>query len=189
MVTATQVDVAQGRATVSAAATWLVGLRESMFAVGNAELGPFFRQVDDLSRQVEAAQVAILSEALSRGVVAGSDCPTATAWVIQWAPSFRAGGAAQLVTVGCWANPTYSDSKFPAKPAKIPSTTAAMARRGVARASNAASSPGNRPDSDVLTSNSPSPVPSSPLPSSIEGLPVNRTTRALFAVWSRPQTA
>jgi Domain of unknown function (DUF222) len=37
--------------------------------------------------------------ALSRGVVAGSDCPTATAWVIQWAPSFRAGGAAQLVTV------------------------------------------------------------------------------------------
>ena len=32
-------------------------------------------------------------------MVAGSDCPTATAWVIQWAPSFRAGGAAQLVTV------------------------------------------------------------------------------------------
>jgi len=99
MVTVTQVDVAQGRAAVSAAATWLVGLRESMFAVGNAELGPFFRQVDDLSRQVEAAQVAILSEALSRGVVAGSECPTATAWVIDWAPSFRAGGAAQLVRV------------------------------------------------------------------------------------------
>jgi hypothetical protein len=32
-------------------------------------------------------------------VVAESDCPTATSWVIQWAPSFRSGGAAQLVTV------------------------------------------------------------------------------------------
>jgi len=59
------------RAAVSAAATWLVGLRESMFAVVNAELGPFFRQVDDLPRQVEAARVAILGEALSRGGVAG----------------------------------------------------------------------------------------------------------------------
>lgn len=45
------------RAAVSAAATWLVGLRESMFEVGNAELGPFFRQVDDLSRQVEASML------------------------------------------------------------------------------------------------------------------------------------
>src|SRR5665811_1074208 len=99
MITVTQVDVAQGRAAVSAAATWLVGLRESMFAVGNTELGPFFRQVDDLSRQVEAARVAILAEALSRGVVAGSDCPSVTSWVIQWVPSYRAGGAAQLVSV------------------------------------------------------------------------------------------
>jgi hypothetical protein len=36
-----------------------------MFAVGNAELEPFFRQIDDLSRQVEAARVAILGEALA----------------------------------------------------------------------------------------------------------------------------
>ena len=77
----------------------LAGLGEAVVAVGNAELGPFFRDVDDLSRRVEAARVAILGEALSRGVVAGSDCATASAWVIQWAPSFRAGGAAQLVAV------------------------------------------------------------------------------------------
>jgi hypothetical protein len=70
-----------------------------MFAVANTELGPFLRQVDDLSRQVEAARVAILAEAMARGVVAESECPSVTSWVIQWAPSFRAGGAAQLVTV------------------------------------------------------------------------------------------
>lgn len=70
-----------------------------MVGVGNADLGPFFREIDDLARQVEAARVAILGEALSRGVVAESECPSATAWVIQWAPSYRAGGAAQLVTV------------------------------------------------------------------------------------------
>ena len=88
-----------GRNAVAAATASLVGLAESMFAVGNTELGPFFRQIDDLSRHAEAARVAILAEALSRGVIAGSDCPTATAWVIQWAPSLRAGGAAQLVAV------------------------------------------------------------------------------------------
>jgi hypothetical protein len=70
-----------------------------MFAVGNADLGPFFREIDDLSRRVEAARVAILAEALARGVVAGSECPSATSWVIQWGPSLRAGGAARLVAV------------------------------------------------------------------------------------------
>lgn len=68
-------------------------------SVGNADLGPFLRQVDDLSRQVDAARVAIVAEALGRGVVAGSECSSAVAWVIEWAPSFRAGGAGQLVKV------------------------------------------------------------------------------------------
>ena len=87
------------RAAVAAATSLLAGLGGSVVSVGNTELGPFLRQVDDLSRQVEAARVAILGEALSRGVVAGSDCATAAAWVLDWAPSFRAGGAAQLVKV------------------------------------------------------------------------------------------
>ncbi|MHB8275244.1 MAG: HNH endonuclease signature motif containing protein [Dermatophilaceae bacterium] len=87
------------RTAVAAATSMLAGLGGSVVEVGNAELGPFFRQVDDLSRQVEAARVAILGEALSRGVVAGSDCATAAGWVIQWAPTFRAGGAGQLVKV------------------------------------------------------------------------------------------
>ena len=92
-------SITQIRAAVSAASAMLAVLPGSVVAVGNAELGPFFRDVDDLSRRVEAARVAILGEALSRGVVAESDCPSATAWVIDWAPSYRAGGAAQLVRV------------------------------------------------------------------------------------------
>jgi hypothetical protein len=48
---------------------------------------------------MEAARVALLGEALSRGVVAGSDAASAAAWVIGWAPSFRSGDAAQLVRV------------------------------------------------------------------------------------------
>jgi len=84
---------------VTAATSLLTGLSEVVVQAGNDQLGPFLREVDDLSRQVDAARVAILAEALSRGVVAGSDCATAAGWVIQWAPSFRAGGAGQLVKV------------------------------------------------------------------------------------------
>jgi hypothetical protein len=91
--------IEQRRAGVAAASFLLAGLGDAVVSVGNAELGPFLREVDDLARQMEAARVALLAEALSRGVVAGSDCPSAAAWVIAWAPSFRAGGAAQLVTV------------------------------------------------------------------------------------------
>ena len=88
-----------GRTSVSAATSFLTGLSKAVVSVGNTELGPFFRQLDDLSRQLEAGRVALLGQALSRGVVAGSDCPGATSWVIDWAPSYRAGGASQLVKV------------------------------------------------------------------------------------------
>jgi hypothetical protein len=87
------------RMGVTAATSLLTGLGEVVVRVGNDQLGPFLREVDDLSRQIDAARVAILAEAFSRGVVAGSDCATAAGWVIQWAPSFRAGGAGQLVKV------------------------------------------------------------------------------------------
>ena len=97
-------DIEAGRAAVCAATASLRGISGSVFAVADAELGPFFGQVDDLSRQVEAARVAILAEALSRGVVAHSVCPSAVSWVIHWAPSYRAGGAGQLVAVAQGVN-------------------------------------------------------------------------------------
>lgn len=99
MDTVTRMTIEQGRDALSLATSFLAGLGEAAVAVGNTELGPFFRQLDDLSRRVEAGRVAVLREALSRGVVAESECPSAASWVIDWAPSFRAGGAAQLVGV------------------------------------------------------------------------------------------
>ena len=57
-------DIEAGRAAVCAATASLSGISGSVFAVADAELGPFFRQVDDLSRQLEAARVAIVAEAL-----------------------------------------------------------------------------------------------------------------------------
>jgi hypothetical protein len=92
-------NIEAARSAVAAATASMTGLAGSMFAVANTELGPFFREVDDMIRLGEAARVAILAEALGRGVVAESDCPSATSWVIRWAPSFRSGGAAQLVAV------------------------------------------------------------------------------------------
>ena len=91
--------IQQRRAAVAAASSLLAGLGDAVVSVGNDDLGPFLREVDDLARQMEAARVALLAEALSRGVVATSDSPSAAGWVIQWAPTFRAGGAAALVTV------------------------------------------------------------------------------------------
>jgi hypothetical protein len=70
-----------------------------VFAVGNAELGPLFGELDELIRRGEAGRVVVLSEALGRGVVAESDSPTAASWVIQHGPSFRSGGAGQVVKV------------------------------------------------------------------------------------------
>ena len=91
--------IARARAAVAEASAALADLSESVHAVGNTELEVFFGEVDELSRQLEAARVAILGQALSRGVVAESDAANATAWVIHCAPSYRAGGAAQLVRV------------------------------------------------------------------------------------------
>ena len=92
-------SIEAARTAVTAATASLSGLAGSMFAVGNTELGPFFREIDDMMRAGEATRVAILAEALGRGVVAESDCPSVTSWVIQWAPSYRAGGAARLAAV------------------------------------------------------------------------------------------
>ena len=73
--------IQQRRAAVAAASLLLTGLGDAVVSVGNEDLGPFLREVDDLARQMEAARVALLAEALSRGVVAGSDAATAAAWV------------------------------------------------------------------------------------------------------------
>src|SRR3954454_17336092 len=66
---------------------------------GPAELGPLFAELDQLKTLVEAAQVGVLDQALSRGDVEASDAASSAGWVRQWGKSYRAGGGAALVRV------------------------------------------------------------------------------------------
>jgi hypothetical protein len=62
-----QTPTIEARRAAVAAASWLLaGLGDAVVGVGSDDLGPFLREVDDLSRQMKAARVALLAEALSR---------------------------------------------------------------------------------------------------------------------------
>jgi hypothetical protein len=67
--------------------------------VGSDDLGPVFAELDELKLLVEAAQVGVLDQGLSRGDVKASDAASPAGWVRQWGPSYAAGGAAALVRV------------------------------------------------------------------------------------------
>ena len=62
-------------------------------------LGPLFRQWDDVSRAVEAARVAVLSEAIGRGETTSTLARAHAGWIIEWAPSWRVGRAGALLAV------------------------------------------------------------------------------------------
>jgi hypothetical protein len=68
-------SIEQRRAGVAAASLLLAGLGDAVVSVGNAELGPFLREVDDLARQMEAARVALLAEASAAGWSPGRTAP------------------------------------------------------------------------------------------------------------------
>ncbi|MEP6799753.1 MAG: DUF222 domain-containing protein, partial [Lapillicoccus sp.] len=66
--------------------------------VPGVDLGPLFRDVDDLSRSVDAVRVAVLGEAIERGVTTALGA-SRVGWVLEWAPSLAAGGAGRLHTL------------------------------------------------------------------------------------------
>ncbi|WP_343966158.1 hypothetical protein, partial [Oryzihumus leptocrescens] len=86
-------------AVVDAAAEALTRLDQVVHQCQGSDLGPAMGRLDVLRRLVEAAQVSVLGEGLERGEVASSTCATAAGWVLEWAPSYRAGGAGDLVKV------------------------------------------------------------------------------------------
>ncbi|MGN6636961.1 MAG: hypothetical protein ACTHJ6_16085 [Oryzihumus sp.] len=90
--------LAERRELVRAAVEALSGVEGVLHQGVGAELGPFFAELDALKRGCEAAQVATLAGAVERGEVASS-CATAAGWVLEWAPSYRSGGAGDLVKV------------------------------------------------------------------------------------------
>lgn len=120
--------IEQLRVAVPEMSALLARLPLAAVAVGNNELAPLFSQLDELKRYGEASQVAILGQALDRGVVAQSDSASASSWAIGSAPSLRSGGAAQLVAV--------AQAIGPARAARNPGLAAAVlgARVGVGNA-------------------------------------------------------
>ncbi|HET7660099.1 MAG TPA: hypothetical protein VFK66_06885, partial [Oryzihumus sp.] len=86
-------------AVVDAAAEALAGLVEVVHQCQGSGLGPAMGRLDVLRRLVEAAQVTVLGEGLERGEVASASCSSAAGWVLEWAPSYRSGGAGDLVRV------------------------------------------------------------------------------------------
>jgi len=89
----------QRRSAVDGACEALTGIDSVLHQASGSDLGPLFRKVDDLARRVEAARVAILSEAMERGETTSTLARAHVGWVIEWAPSLRAGGASRLVAV------------------------------------------------------------------------------------------
>ena len=87
------------RAAVAAASSALRRLVGRLHQLGSGELGPVFAELDELRRLVEAAQVGVLDQGLSRGEVKASDAASPAGWVRRWGPSYVAGGAAALVRV------------------------------------------------------------------------------------------
>jgi hypothetical protein len=89
---------ARRRGAVEQACRALEGLSAQLWQCQGSELGPFMALVDRLGEQVEASRVAVLAEAVDRGET-GPGTHGAHAWLLEWAPSFRAGGSARVVKV------------------------------------------------------------------------------------------
>ena len=83
-----------------AACQGLDGLGSELWRAGSAELEEVMAEADRMVVAGEAARVAVLAEAMSRGETgAGALALTPVQWVRRHAPSTRAGGAAQVVAV------------------------------------------------------------------------------------------
>lgn len=89
---------AKRRRVLEAACAALEGIDAELWAAHGGELGPLMALVDRLGERAGAARVAVLGEAVDRGE-AGDRPGSVHAWLLQWAPSLRAGGSAQLVRV------------------------------------------------------------------------------------------
>src|SRR4051795_11528994 len=123
-----QLTFAERLASVRAASVALVGFGAVVHQAGSAELGPLFAELDQLKTRVEAAQVAVLDQALSRGEVRASDAASSAGWVRQWGRSYRAGGAAALVRVAAAvAKPCNGPLREAVLAARVPVSNAAVA--------------------------------------------------------------
>jgi hypothetical protein len=88
-------SIAKRRRAVERACRALEGLDAQLWQAQGVELGPLLSLIDGLGERVGGARVAVLAEAVERGETGGR----AQGWLLEWAPSFRAGGSARVVQV------------------------------------------------------------------------------------------
>jgi Domain of unknown function (DUF222) len=86
------------REALERACAALDGLESDLWQATGPELGPLMALVDEVGRRVGAGRFAVLAEAVERGEVGGG-VRQAHGWLLEWAPSFRAGGSAAVVKV------------------------------------------------------------------------------------------
>ena len=106
------VGMRERRAALASARAALTGIGSVLWQESGVELGPVLQEIDDLGRLVEAARVAMVEEALTRGEMRSHTGPPSeseetidevaaglvgVAWVREWAPTMKAGGAAAMV--------------------------------------------------------------------------------------------
>lgn len=89
---------AKRREALELASRALEAVDQSLWQAQGGELGPFMALVDRLGEQVGGARVAVLSEAVARGET-GDKPGSVHTWLLEWAPSLRSGGSAELVKV------------------------------------------------------------------------------------------
>jgi hypothetical protein len=83
-----------------AACEGLDGLGCELWRAGSADLEEIMAEADRVVAAGEAARVAVVAEAMSRGETGSSPLAlTPVQWVRRFAPSTRAGGAVQIVAV------------------------------------------------------------------------------------------
>src|SRR6476661_5902781 len=87
--------LAERRSRIRAAREALAGLSEVLVEGSGEDLAELMSEVDAVAAQGAAARAVVAVEAVRRGVVAESDL-NAQAWVREFAPSLRQGGAGHV---------------------------------------------------------------------------------------------
>jgi hypothetical protein len=90
--------LAKRRKALLRACAALKGIEAELWQAQGSELGPLMSLVDQLAQRAAAGRAGVLGEAIERGE-AGEGTSEAHRWLLEWAPSFHAGGSAQLVHV------------------------------------------------------------------------------------------
>ncbi|MBR7744918.1 hypothetical protein KC207_16615, partial [Phycicoccus sp. BSK3Z-2] len=119
------------REVIAAATSALRALPDDLWQAGGPGLGELAGEIGALHQACEAATVAVVREAVERGEPGnGPRARTAAHWLRSHAPTWRAGGAGQVVAVAeAFAVPGNAPVKTAVESGRLPVTSAATVVR------------------------------------------------------------